>query len=556
MESHRTSTGRARLAGGLAGLLAGAAGLAVAETVSAVLTGTTSPVLAVANRAVDSAPRPVKEWAVATFGAADKPVLLAGVVATVAALVFLAGAVGATRRRTALLLLGVLSAVAASAVLTDRSAEAPGVVRLLPVAALVVVATVALLLMLRTLRPVPSSLTGGSAPLAPAPPATAPGAVETVEFGKPRIRMPDHRSGDDLPVAFDRRAFLRSAMAVGAVAAAGGVASRALGGGQAAASRMTVTVPVPDAAAPPLSAAATLDVPGLTPYLTPNREFYRVDTALRVPAVPVEEWRLRVHGRVDRALDLSYEDLLSRRLVERRITLTCVSNPVGGEYVGNATWIGVPVRDLLREAGVRDGADAVRSRSVDDFTAGTPLSVLTDDGRDALLAVAMNGEPLPLEHGFPVRMVTPGLYGYVSATKWLVDLEVTRFADFAAYWTDRGYAAEAPIKTSSRIDVPRSFARVKAGLVPVAGVAWSQDRGIAYVEVRVDGGRWQRARLAEEDNADTWRPWVWDWDATPGSHLVEVRATDATGSTQTAERAPIAPDGATGWHSVSVTVEG
>ncbi|HEX5770123.1 MAG TPA: molybdopterin-dependent oxidoreductase [Nocardioidaceae bacterium] len=515
------------MAGGLAGLLAGAAGLAVAEAVSALLEGTTSPLLAVANRAVDSAPRPVKEWAIETFGSADKPVLIGGVVVTVAALAFLAGAVGVTRRRTALVLLAALSAVAAAAVLTDRAASAPVLVRLLPVAALVIVSTATLLLMLRTLRVVPSTRSGGSAPSTPS-----------------------------TPIAFDRRAFLRSALAVGAVAAAGGAVSRVYGTGAAAASRLAVGVPVPDLAAPPLGRAMTLDVPGITPYLTSNRDFYRVDTALRVPDVPVDQWRLRVHGLVDRELDLSFDDLLSRRLVERRITLTCVSNPVGGEYAGNATWIGVPVRDLLREAGVREGADAVRSRSADDFTAGTPLSAVLDDGRDALLAVAMNGEPLPLEHGFPVRMVTPGLYGYVSATKWLVDLEVTRFADFEAYWTSRGYAAQAPIKTSSRIDVPRSFARVKAGRVPVAGVAWSQDRGIRYVDVRVDGGPWQRARLADEDNVDTWRQWVWEWDATPGSHLLEVRATDASGYTQTADRAPIAPDGSTGWHNVNVTVEG
>jgi DMSO/TMAO reductase YedYZ molybdopterin-dependent catalytic subunit len=298
----------------------------------------------------------------------------------------------------------------------------------------------------------------------------------------------------------------------------------------------------------------TLDVPGLTPYLTSNRSFYRVDTALRVPDVPVDSWRLRIHGMVERELDLSFEDLLSRRLVERRITLTCVSNPVGGEYAGNATWIGVPLRDLLREAGVRDGADAVKSTSADDFTAGTPLDVLLDDGRDAMVAVAMNGEPLPLAHGFPARMVTPGLYGYVSATKWLVDLEVTRFADFEAYWTTRGYAAQAPIKTSSRIDVPRSFARVRAGRVPVAGVAWAQDRGITSVQVRVDGGPWNQARLAAADGVDTWRQWAWDWEATSGTHQLEVRATDATGFTQVEDRASIAPDGATGWHAVSVNV--
>jgi Oxidoreductase molybdopterin binding domain len=270
--------------------------------------------------------------------------------------------------------------------------------------------------------------------------------------------------------------------------------------------------------------------------------------------VPLDGWTLRIHGLVDRPLELSYRDLLSRRLVEERITLTCVSNEVGGEYLGNAAWLGVPIRDLLGEAAVRDGADAVRSTSADGFMAGTPLSVLLDEQRNALVAIGMNGEPLPLDHGFPARMVTPGLYGFVSATKWLVDLEVTRFADFTAYWTSRGYAAQAPIKTSSRIDVPRSFARVKAGPTQIAGVAWSQDRGIERVEVRVDDGPWRAARLAAEDNVNTWRQWVHVWGARRGNHTLTVRATDKSGYTQTAERAPIAPDGATGWHTVNVTV--
>jgi len=270
--------------------------------------------------------------------------------------------------------------------------------------------------------------------------------------------------------------------------------------------------------------------------------------------VPIGSWSLRIHGMVDRVMELDFRDLLHRRLVEERVTLTCVSNPVGGGYLGNATWLGVPMRDLLREAGVHPDADAVRSTSADNFTAGTPLPVLMDPRRGALVAVGMNGEPLPLEHGFPARMVTPGLYGYVSATKWLVDLEVTRFADFKAYWTTRGYAAQAPIKTSSRIDVPRSFAQVRAGSTPVAGVAWSQGRGVERVEVRVDGGRWHDVRLAELDTVNSWRQWVWQWDAEPGTHQLEVRATDSTGYTQTTRRAPIAPDGSTGLDSVSVTV--
>jgi DMSO/TMAO reductase YedYZ molybdopterin-dependent catalytic subunit len=382
--------------------------------------------------------------------------------------------------------------------------------------------------------------------------------VETVEDGKPRILvrelLPEHVEGDDLPASFDRRGFLAAAAAVGAVAAAGGVVRQAFGGSAAAAARGDITLPSPATPSPALASGASLDVPGITPFLTPSSTFYRVDTALSVPDVPVDGYTLRIHGLVDKEIELSYEDLLKRRMIERRITLTCVSNPVGGSYLGNATWLGIPVRDLLEEAGVRPGADAVKSTSADNMTIGTPLHALDDPKRDALIAVGMNGEPLPLKHGFPVRMVVPGLYGYVSATKWLVDLEVTRFADFKAYWSTRGYSVKAPIKTSSRIDVPNSFAQVKAGnRVPVAGVAWSQDRGIRSVEVRVDGGPWQQAKLADSDNIDTWRQWVWMWDAKPGSHTIEVRATDDTGYTQTQKRASIAPNGSTGWHSVSVT---
>jgi DMSO/TMAO reductase YedYZ molybdopterin-dependent catalytic subunit len=493
--------------------------VAAAEAAAALLNGVTAPLLAVANRAVDTAPRPVKEWAVTTFGAADKAVLLSGVVATVAGLAVLVGMVGVRRPQRAVALFLVLGATAGAAVLTDRAATAPTTLRLLAVVALVSVGVVSLVLLLRPFRPPP----GG-------------------------------HIGDELPSGFDRRAFLRAALAVGGAAAAGGLVGKEFGGSRAAGSRAGVTIPRPQGAAPALAPGTTLDVAGVTPYITSNQRFYRVDTALRVPDLPADTWSLRIHGMVDHELELSYEDLLSQRLVERRITLTCVSNPVGGDLVGNATWIGVPVRELLQQAGVRPGADAVRSTSSDDMTIGTPLRPLTDD-RDALVAVAMNGEPLPLEHGFPARMVVPGLYGYVSATKWLVDLEVTRFADFDAYWTSRGYAEQAPIKTSSRIDVPRSFARVAAGRVAVAGVAWAQDRSVDRVEVRVDGAGWREARLAAEDGIHTWRQWVWEWEATPGNHRLEVRATDSTGYTQTPDRAPIAPDGSTGWHSVAVTVE-
>jgi len=540
-----TTPPRRRLAGGLAGLLAGAAAVAVSEAVAALTTGVTSPLLAVGNRAVDATPRPLKELAIETFGSNDKPVLIGGVVLTVALLAILAGVAGVRRPRVALGAFLGLSAVAFVAAATDRTATAGVVLRVLPVVALVVVGAVALLLLLRALRTPP-----GSAPRRGDRAGTAPTGRE----GSAATTLPAHVAGDDLPSSFDRRGFLQAAVAVSAVAAGGGLVRQAFGGPAAASSRADVVLPRAAVTAPRLAEGAMLDVPGITPFLTANKDFYRVDTALSVPDVPIDGYTLRLHGMVDRELELTYQDLLERRLVERRITLTCVSNPVGGRYVGNATWLGVPVRDLLEEAGVKDGADAVKSTSADRMTIGTPLQALNDPGRDALIAVAMNGEPLPLAHGFPVRMVVPGLYGYVSATKWLVDLEVTRFADFKAYWSTRGYSVKAPIKTSARIDVPRSFAQVRAGTkVPVAGVAWSQDRGIRAVEVRVDGGAWQEAELAAQDNIDTWRQWVWTWEPEPGTHLLEVRATDETGSTQTDRRAPVAPNGSTGWHSVNVT---
>jgi DMSO/TMAO reductase YedYZ molybdopterin-dependent catalytic subunit len=287
--------------------------------------------------------------------------------------------------------------------------------------------------------------------------------------------------------------------------------------------------------------------------VTPNEEFYRIDTALTVPQVDPATWTLRVHGLVERELTLTWDELLGADLVETYVTLACVSNPVGGDLVGNARWLGLPIRHVLARAVPQAGADMVLSTSVDGFTASTPLEVLTDD-RDALLAIGMNGEPLPLAHGFPVRMVVPGLYGYVSATKWVTDLEVTRFADREAYWTTRGWTERGPIKTSSRIEVPRAGVSVAAGTVAVGGTAWAQHTGITAVEVQVDDSPWQQADLSTEISVDTWRQWSWQWDAEPGSHTLRVRATDATGETQTSEERDVVPDGATGWHEVTVQV--
>jgi len=294
-------------------------------------------------------------------------------------------------------------------------------------------------------------------------------------------------------------------------------------------------------------------VPGLGPFITPNDRFYRVDTALLVPAVMAEDWQLRVHGMVERELTLDYEHLLARPLIERDITLTCVSNPVGGRYAGNARWVGTPLKDLLEEAGPLPEADQIVSRSVDGFTLGTPTAIATD-GRDAMLAVAMNGEPLPLAHGFPVRLIVPGLYGYVSATKWLVDIELTTFDAYDPYWVQRGWAERAPIKTMSRIDTPSPFEDLVPGEIPIAGVAWAQHVGIERVEVSIDGAPWATAELAGEETVDTWRQWVYRWNATAGDHRLRVRATDRIGATQTAERAEPFPDGATGHHEIVVRV--
>ncbi|MDP9444640.1 MAG: molybdopterin-dependent oxidoreductase, partial [Actinomycetota bacterium] len=356
----------------------------------------------------------------------------------------------------------------------------------------------------------------------------------------------------DAAAGWSRRAFLaRSALvAVGAVGLAG--AGRLLLGTrqrvEAARETLRLRLRPPN---PP--AGVRVDVAGVEPWLTPNADFYRIDTALGVPQVLPAEWRLRIHGMVEREVVLTYDDLLRRDLVEAWITLCCVSNEVGGSLIGNARWTGVRVADVLAEAGVRPGADAVLSTSADGWTAGTPIQALTDE-RAALLAVGMNGQPLPIEHGFPVRMVVPGLYGFVSATKWVVDLEVSRFADFSAYWTERGWSERGPIKTQSRIDVPPAGATVRAGHVAVGGTAWAQHTGVAAVEVRIDDGPWQRARLAAVPNVDTWRQWAYGWDATPGQHRISVRATDADGQTQTGEETGVIPDGATGWHTVSVTV--
>jgi DMSO/TMAO reductase YedYZ molybdopterin-dependent catalytic subunit len=499
--------------GAVIGLVVGGVALGVAHLVAGLANPEGSPVLAVGETAIDASPEWLKAWAIRTFGANDKVVLLLGIGIVLAAVAVALGVASARRRWIGLAGLGALGAVGVVAALT-RPDAVPG-------------------------DAIPTFVGVGAG-------ALLLGALRR------SASLDDPPSAGSVPGAFDRRRFLIAAGA-GAVAAvvtggAGGLLGRRA---RASASRDEVAVPRP--VSPAEASGRGLDVPGLEPFHTPNDRFYRVDTALFVPAVEAEGWELRVHGMVERELTLGYRQLLARPLIERDITLTCVSNPVGGPYAGNARWVGASLRDLLEEAGVRPGADQLVSRSVDGFTIGTPTAAVMD-GRDAMLAVAMNGEALPLEHGFPVRMVVPGLYGYVSAMKWLVELELTTFGAYDAYWIQRGWAQQAPIKTMSRIDTPTGSRSVPIGRVPVAGVAWAQHRGIERVEVRVDEGIWMEAELSGAGSIDTWRQWVVMWDATAGEHRLQVRATDADGATQAEAVAEPFPDGATGWHTVVVLV--
>jgi DMSO/TMAO reductase YedYZ molybdopterin-dependent catalytic subunit len=512
----------------LAGVLAAGLGLGVAESVSGLLNRGVTPVLAVGEVVIELSPTWLTEWAIETFGTADKAVLIGGVVVVLTVLSGAIGVLAARHRGAGMLAAAALGVVAALAV---RSRPDAVTYDLLPV---VVGAGVAVLAL----------------------PALVNRAVEagSAEAGAAEATGTEPAPGGRA----DRRTFLRAAGFTAAAAVVAGAAGSALGGRRRAveASRTDVDIalprPLPSAEPAP---GADLGIDGSEPWLTPNDEFYRIDTALSVPLVQPDDWRLRVHGMVDEEVVLDFDDLVALGLVDRWVTLCCVSNSVGGSLIGNALWTGVRVSDVLGIAGPHPDADAVLSTSHDGWTCGTPLDVLID-GRDSLFAVAMNGEPLPVEHGFPVRMVVPGLYGYVSATKWVVDLEVSRFDEITAYWTSRGWSERGPVKVSSRIDVPRSGATVRSGQVAVAGVAWAQHRGIDAVEVRVDGGPWQRAELGAVPSTATWQQWVWTWDADEGRHDLDVRAITSDGEVQTETQRPPAPDGATGWHRVSVTVEG
>lgn len=540
--------------GVLSGLIAAIVALGSAELVAAASSSLRSPVIDVGNKVVDLVPAAVKDLAIGWFGTSDKVALLVGIGVVLALYAAVVGVLATgTRRRAGHLGVGtagivVFGIVGAVAAMSTREGRGP--VAAVPSLIGAAAGAAALVLLVRAGRTSSDDRTDRAGA------ERDPGRVDVEPV--PRGPADDEAEPADEPssvgaITASRRSFLVISAALASAGVVAAASGRWLGARfSAAASRAAVVLPRALRPLPAVPAGATLDVAGITPFVTPNGDFYRIDTALQVPQVSLEDWRLRVTGMVARPLELTFEELTAREVVEVDITMTCVSNEVGGGLLGSARWLGVRLDDLIRDAGVRSSADQIVGRSVDGYTCGFPVDTL--DGRDALVAFGMNGEPLPLAHGFPARLVVPGLYGYVSATKWLTEIELTTFDRFDQYWVPRGYAAQAPIKTSSRIDVPRGLARIQPGLTAIAGVAWAQTRGISRVEVRVDDGPWETAELAEQPTNDTWRQWVHRWDANPGHHAITVRATDGSGAIQTAERSEPLPDGSTGLHQIVVLV--
>lgn len=524
----------------LSGVISGAVFLAAAELFALIFARSASPILAVGGFVIDIVPQPFKEFAIATFGEYDKIALLVGLGLAVVIASAIAGILQLLRPP-----LGVIALVVAGALSTAAIVTRAGVTPLafLPPVLGTIAGSILIVLLIRRLKTWKAS---------------AVPVVMTDRKGEGLVATGSETVGQDAeqtPKAMGRRQFFILAGIASASAVVVGIASRAVSMTVASVAtiREALTLPSPKSTVT-VPNGAELDIPGLTKLFTPNKDFYRVDTALTVPTIDPSTWRLVIDGMVDQRVEMSFQDILDMGLDEYAITLTCVSNEVGGDLVGNAKWLGVPLRDVLAKAGVKSGADMVLSKSVDGYTASTPLSALTDDNIDAILAVGMNGEPLPLEHGFPVRMVVPGLYGYVSATKWLTELKVTTFDKDEAYWTPRGYSAEAPIKFASRVDTPKVGQAVDAGRIPIAGVAWAQTVGIERVEVRIDEGDWMPATLSAPVNENTWVQWFMEWDATPGTHYVAVRAINKNGDMQIEERAPIAPNGSSGWQRSLIRV--
>jgi DMSO/TMAO reductase YedYZ molybdopterin-dependent catalytic subunit len=509
---------RQRVLAALSGIVAAIVALGVAEVLALLVAPSSSPLFAVGSFVIDIVPPWVKETAIALFGTGDKAALLVGLGILVVVLAAAIGLLQLWRPPLGVVGLSLVGIIALAAVVTRAGAS-----YFSPVPT--VVGMVVGALVLRALI----------------------------------LRLGYWKSSSDAKsrnTAYSRRSFIGFLGATAGAALIAGVAARTVNAMTSAVNmaRDALTLPKPATPAPAIPAGAQLDFEGLYPLVTPNEDYYRIDTALQVPIVDVAKWRLKITGMVENEVEIGFDELAALPLIETYVTLACVSNDVGGGLIGNAKWLGYPIRDLLARAKPMAGADMVLSTSVDGFTAGTPLEVLQDENRDAIFAIGMNDEPLPLEHGFPVRMVVPGLYGYVSATKWVSELKVTRFADDQGYWTPRGWSALGPVKISSRIDTPKYTAAFAAGPTVIAGVAWSQHVGVSAVEVRVDKKTWMPATLAPAISADTWVQWSVPWNAKPGVHIIEVRATDTNGFTQPGDYVSVAPDGAEGWHAITVDV--
>lgn len=513
------------------GLASVVAGLAAAELVVGLERGASSPVVPVGQEVIDVVPPAVKDWAIDWFGTADKAVLVLGTLVSLAVIGSAVGILAVTgRRRAAYAVTAIVGVIGALAVLARPM---PTFGKVMPP----VVGTLASIAVLWWLSPRHSTLDDRDGPASTPTPSDA---------------------------AATRRSFVRGIGTVGLLAVVAGGAGRLLqrrfrvDDEREALDLPEVSDTVASTGASSVPAAFDLGIDGVESWLVPTGDFYRIDTALSVPQVSRDTWSLRVHGMVATELELTFADLLAREQVERYITLSCVSNEVGGNLVGNALWQGVLLAPLLEEAGLDPDATQVVSRSIDGWNCGSPTSVIMD-GRDAMLAIAMNGEPLPAEHGYPVRLVVPGLYGYVSATKWVTEIELTRWEDFDGYWVPRGWSKEGPVKTMARIDRPkrrRELSPSADGSIDIAGLAWAVHRGVSRVEVSIDDGEWIECELAGVPSDDTWRQWRYRWaEAIPGGHSVRARAYDGDGVVQPADPAPPAPDGAQGYHRVEFDVE-
>jgi DMSO/TMAO reductase YedYZ molybdopterin-dependent catalytic subunit len=536
--------------GALVGIVTALVALAIAQVVAALLSSPIgAPVAAVGELSIDHTPPALKNFAIREFGSSDKTVLVWGIRGVLIIFAAVIGILAVRRLWHGMVGLAVFGAIGVYAAVSQPAATATDA---LPSVVGAGVAAFALRYLSRRAAPLAALQRSG-------PPGNlAAGEPDGAQPSDPAWRPIERAGSAGLDLVPDRRRFLLGSLAVAGISLltyAGGswvAETRDVGTIQAA-----LKLPPPAQPAPPLPPGADLKIPGLASFITPSSSFYRVDTAIVLPEIDPANWQLRIHGLVRKELVLSFKDLIKRPLIEDYVTLCCVSNPVGGPYIGNAKWLGASLRSLLQEAGIKAGASQLLATSSDGFTSGTPVQIAMDSGRDSMLAVAMNDAALPVAHGFPVRQVIPGLYGYVSACKWIVDIEVTTFEAAQAYWVPRGWDAQAPIKTESRIDVPTGQSPIKAGQrVSVAGVAWAQHKGIEAVEVRVGNGPWQQARLAPVPDLDTWRQWVYEWDVNvrPGNYLIEARATDKTGYTQTALQEPPEPNGATGYPAVSVQV--